>query len=101
MIKYQSIDESITQIEENIKATQLAANADNNSLQVMFNETQTYISQMEAYIAAGTLELENAKAELTNMQNEGGDMIDINDQNAYIGALEKKVHDLLLPLTQK
>lgn len=92
--KYDTIEESIQTIEENIKACQMMAISDNNALQNMFDENRAYLQQLEDIIVAGTLAIDDAKANLVNMMNEGADEFAISDQEAFINSLEKKVHDL-------
>lgn len=94
LAKYQTIEDSIATIEENIKATQLSAIADNNNLQVMFDENRTYVTQLESIIVAGTLAIDDAKQRLLKLQQEGADSITVSDEQDFINSLEKKVHDL-------
>lgn len=92
--KYDTIDESLQQIEDSIKGTQLKAIADNNALQQMFDTNKAYLLQLEDLIVAGTLATDDARNQLATMMNEGADGIAISDQEAFIQSLEKKIHDL-------
>lgn len=94
LVKYQTIEESIKSIEENIKASQLSAISDNNKLQLMFEDNIAYIRNIEDLLVAGTLALEDAKTEFNKMIEEGADAIATSDQQAFIESLDKRMTDL-------
>ena len=93
--KYQTLEESMEEVEEHVKASILATNQDNNELQLMFNDTAESIKQIESYIVAGKLAIEEEKARIEEMRAANEDEIKIQDEINYVNSLEKKVHDLL------
>lgn len=94
LVKYQTIEESIQSIEENIKASQLSCISDNNKLQIMFDDNVAYIRNIEDLLVAGTMALEEAKGEFNKMVQEGADSIAVSDQQAFIESLDKRLGDL-------
>lgn len=92
--KYETIEESIAAIEDNIKASRINAIKDNNQLQVMFDDQVQYIRNVEDLLVAGTLALEDAKVEFNNLVQSGADAITVSDQQAFIESLDKRLTDL-------
>lgn len=94
LIKYETIQDSINTIKAHVEAARIGAMADNNALQHMFDENIEYVKNVETLIVAGTLAIDDAKAELNKLIAEGADPITIQDYQEFVNSLEKKVHDL-------
>lgn len=94
LIKYETIQDSINTIKAHVEAARIGAMADNNALQHMFDENIEYVKNVETLIVAGTIAIDDAKAELNKLIAEGTDAITIQDYQEFVNSLEKKVHDL-------
>lgn len=94
LIKYETIQDSINTIKAHVEAARIGAMADNNALQHMFDENIEYVKNVETLIVAGTLAIDDAKAELNKLIAEGADAITLQDYQEFVNSLEKKVHDL-------
>jgi uncharacterized protein YaaN involved in tellurite resistance len=97
MGKYDTIAKNIDQITNKISSTRLTALRDNNALQVMFENNVEYGKQIDEYIIAGKIKLEEVKTKLDEMisNSQNYEAYEIQDMQTFYNNLDRRLTDML------
>lgn len=97
MGKYDTIAKNIDQITNKISSTRLTALRDNNALQVMFENNIEYGKQIDEYIIAGKIKLEEVKTKLDEMisNSQNYEAYEIQDMQTFYNNLDRRLTDML------
>lgn len=95
--KYNMVGKNVAEVADKIDRTSMSAQEDNNSLQVMFDNTVQYIKNLEELIIAGKLKLEDVKAQLNRMLVNRNDYQphEIRDIEEFAHNLDRRLTDML------
>lgn len=97
MGKYDTISKNIDQITNKISATRMTSLRDNNALQVMFENNIEYGKQIDEYIIAGKIKLEEVKNKLDEMMSntQNYEAHEIQDMQTFYNNLDRRLTEML------
>ena len=97
MGKYDTISKNVEEISNKILSTRINSLKDNNALQVMFENNIEYGKQIEEYIIAGKLKLEEVKAKYDEMiaNKDNYEIYQIQDVKTFHDNLERRLNDMV------
>lgn len=97
MGKYDTISKNIDQITSKISATRMTSLRDNNALQVMFENNVEYGKQIEEYIIAGKIKLEEIKLKLNEMMAnpQNYEAHEIQDMQEFYNNLDRRLNEMM------
>lgn len=97
MGKYDTISKNVEEISNKILSTRINSLKDNNALQVMFENNIEYGKQIEEYIIAGKLKLEEVKAKYDEMiaNQDNYEIYQIQDVKTFHDNLERRLNDMV------
>jgi uncharacterized protein YaaN involved in tellurite resistance len=97
MGKYDTIAKNINEITNKISSTRLTALRDNNALQVMFENNIEYGKQIDEYIIAGKIKLEEVKTKLDEMMSntQNYEAHEIQDMQTFYNNLDRRLTEML------
>lgn len=97
MGKYDTISKNIDQITNKISATRMTSLRDNNALQVMFENNIEYGKQIDEYIIAGKIKLEEVKNKLNEMMSntQNYEAHEIQDMQTFYNNLDRRLTEML------
>lgn len=97
MGKYDTIAKNINEITNKISSTRLTALRDNNALQVMFENNIEYGKQIDEYIIAGKIKLEEVKNKLDEMMSntQNYEAHEIQDMQTFYNNLDRRLTEML------
>ena len=97
MGKYDTISKNIDQITNKISATRMTSLRDNNALQVMFENNIEYGKQIDEYIIAGKIKLEEVKTKLDEMMSntQNYEAHEIQDMQTFYNNLDRRLTEML------
>lgn len=95
-IKYDTIRNNVDNIANKIRQQKITAIADNNTLQIAFENTKTYIKELRDLIIAAKIKNDDYKEKLENMMQhpETYSPIDIHDAQTFQNELEKRIANM-------
>lgn len=97
-IKYDTIRNNVDNIANKIRQQKITAIADNNTLQIAFDNTKTYIKELRDLIIAAKIKNEDYMEKVENMiqHPETYSPIDIHDAQTFQNELEKRIANMQL-----
>lgn len=95
-IKYDTIRNNVDNIANKIRQQKITAIADNNTLQIAFENTKTYIKELRDLIIAAKIKNDDYKEKLENMMQhpETYSPIDVHDAQTFQNELEKRIANM-------
>jgi uncharacterized protein YaaN involved in tellurite resistance len=96
--KYNTIQKNVDGIVERLEAAKHIALRDNNQLQQQLENNVDYVKQLEDIIIAGKLKCKELQNKIMLMESGrlDGTELQLHDLKDYLGALEKRITDLVL-----
>ncbi len=96
--KYNTIQKNVDGIVERLEAAKHIALRDNNQLQQQLENNVDYVKQLEDIIIAGKLKCKELQDKIMLMESGrlDGTELKLHDLKDYLGALEKRITDLVL-----
>lgn len=95
--KYDSVSKNIEEIATQMDKSRLDIIKDNVRLSELFEKNEDFAFELEDYIIAGHIKLDELNEELeTLMATEDADPMEIKNLQNYISRLSKRVHDMEL-----
>lgn len=91
--KMEVIEKNIADIEKKLAATRMIAMRDNTALQATFDNTISYINQIEELITAGKIRLNQIRKTIEQM-DDTTEVFERNMYENYAAHLDKKIDDL-------
>jgi uncharacterized protein YaaN involved in tellurite resistance len=103
MTRYEKLSTQIDRTVQELEKQRMQLIKDITLLDTMYQKNSEYLKELDIYIAAGQMKLEQAKAELlpelvkkAEASNDPADAQRVQDFNQFLNRFEKKLHDMKL-----